>query len=75
MASKVFVCALVASLLLGATWAADANYSVHCKRFTLDFIIKQDDPEVAAVEDDIVKDLARIGITVNTRKLNSSAYI
>jgi ABC-type transport system substrate-binding protein len=75
MTSKAFFSALVASLLLGATCAADANYSVHCKRLTLDFIIKADDPEVAAVEDDIVKDLARIGITVNTRKLNSSAYI
>jgi ABC-type transport system substrate-binding protein len=46
-----------------------------CKGITVDFIIKDNDPEIAAVEDDIVQDLAKIGITVNTRVLNASAYI
>lgn len=46
-----------------------------CKKITVDFIIKDNDPEIAAVEDDIVQDLAKIGITVNTRILNPSAYI
>lgn len=74
MESKSFVIALVSSLLLlllGSTRAADAN----CKPLSLDFIIKENDPEVAAVEDDIVQDLAKIGITVNTRALNASSYI
>ena len=72
MESKAFCFAVVALLLLGSTTcAATAN----CKELTLDFIIKNDDPEVAAVEDDIVQDLKKIGIKVNTRKLNASAYI
>ena len=45
-----------------------------CKEITLDFIIKENDPEVAAVEDDIAKDLAKIGIKVNTRILNAEDY-
>ena len=72
MEIKAFFFPVVALLLLGSTTcAATAN----CKEWTFDFIIKDDDPEVAAVEDDIVKDLAKIGIKVNTRKLNASAYI
>ena len=43
-----------------------------CKRMTLDFIIR--DQNAAHVEDDIVKDLAKIGIEVKTRALNAEAY-
>ena len=46
-----------------------------CKGITLDFIVKDNDPEAAAVEDDIVQDLAKIGITVHSRVLNASEYI
>eukprot|EP00961_Rhodomonas_salina_P300497 3939836-Rhodomonas_salina.3 len=71
MEQRLFVFVLVLSLLLGSARAADDN----CQSSTLDFIIKADDPEMAAVEDDIVQDLAKIGITVNTRVLDSEAYI
>ena len=64
-------------LLVGSTMTTQvtAAASHNCKGLTVDFIIKENDPEVAAVEDDIVQDLAKIGITVNTIALNSSAYI
>ena len=79
MASKAWFFTLVASLLLGAT-CANGDDTVqaamaNCKAMTLDFIIKDEDPEVAAVEDDIVQDLAKIGIKVNTRKLSGEDYI
>jgi ABC-type transport system substrate-binding protein len=74
MESKAFFFSLVASLLLVSTCAADAAAPT-CKEITLDFIIKEGDPEVAAVEDDIVKDLAKIGIKINTRILEPAAYI
>ncbi|KAL7484037.1 hypothetical protein ACHAW6_009683 [Cyclotella cf. meneghiniana] len=46
-----------------------------CNPQTLDFIILETDPEMAVVEDDIRADLEKIGITVNTRKLDQEAYI
>ena len=45
-----------------------------CKDITIDFIIKENDPEMAVVEDDIVQDLAKIGIKVNTRALGAEEY-
>ena len=36
----------------------------NCKKMTLDFVIKADNVQMANIEDDIVKDLAKIGITV-----------
>jgi len=38
-------------------------------------VIRDNDPTIASVEDDIVRDLAKIGINVNTRVVNASAYI
>ena len=61
----------VASLLPRA--AADLSNAT-CVPITLDFITKGNDPQVAAVEDDIAADLAQIGITLNVRRLNASAY-
>ena len=61
---------LSALFLIGAADAAAGT----CKDITLDFIIKEKDPEVKAVEDDIVRDLAKIGIKVNTKVLNATAY-
>ena len=46
----------------------------NCKKMTLDFVIKADNVQMANIEDDIVKDLAKIGITVNTRALDDTAY-
>lgn len=74
MVNKWCAVATVWSLLLCATYAADVVDGT-CKEITVDFIIKDDDPEVAAVEDDIVQDLAKIGIKVNTRVLDAAAYI
>ena len=46
----------------------------NCKKMTLDFVIKAGNVQMANIEDDIVKDLAKIGITVNTRALDDTAY-
>ena len=46
----------------------------NCKEMTLDFVIKAGNVQMANIEDDIVKDLAKIGITVNTRALDDTAY-
>ena len=45
-----------------------------CTERTLDFIVKDDDPEAKVVEDDIRADLEKIGIKVNTIFLDSDAY-
>ena len=78
MDKKSILFALVASLLLGATCAvshgSEAIDTSTCNKITLDFIIKDDDPDMAAVEDDIVQDLAKIGIKINTRKLNATEF-
>ena len=67
----MFLFALLASLLLGSARAAKDS----CKEITVDFIIKEDHAQAIVVEDDIVKDLAKIGIKVKTRPLNASEYI
>jgi len=41
-----------------------------CNSATIDFIVKQNDPEVEAVEDYIRQKLKEIGVTVNTLFLN-----
>lgn len=41
---------------------------------TLDFILREGDPEMAVVEDDIRKNLEAIGVKVNTLFLDSEAY-
>lgn len=46
-----------------------------CTPHELDFIILDDDPEMAVVEDDIRANLQKIGITVNTHKLDKETYI
>ena len=46
-----------------------------CTPHTIDFIVRDTDPELQVVEDDITKDLARIGITVNVKFLDSESYI
>lgn len=71
MASKVYLFALWASLFLGSVRSAKDS----CKELTLDFIIKENHAQAKVVEDDIVRDLAKIGIQVKTRPLNASAYI
>lgn len=46
-----------------------------CTPHELDFIIVDTDPEMAVVEDDIRVNLQKIGITVNTHKLDQETYI
>ena len=47
----------------------------HCKEYTVDFVVKDGDTEIATIEDDIKKDLAKIGIKVNTRFVSETDYI
>ena len=46
-----------------------------CTPHELDFIIRDTDPEMAVVEDDIRANLQKIGITVNIHKLDQESYI
>jgi hypothetical protein len=46
----------------------------NCRALTVDFVLRDDDPEMAAVEDDIRRDLLKLNIQVNTRMLNASDY-
>lgn len=46
----------------------------NCKAVTIDFIVRDTDPVLGAVEDDIRNNLEAIGISVNTRFLNSTEY-
>ena len=41
----------------------------NCKLMEVDFIVNEGDASLLAIEDDIVSDLAKLGITVNTRLL------
>lgn len=46
-----------------------------CNAVSIDFIVRDTDPEMEAVEDDIKGDLAKIGIKVNSMFLNDEDYI
>lgn len=46
-----------------------------CKKHTLNFVVKEDNSEGVAIEDDIAKDLHAIGITVKTITANADEYI
>ena len=46
-----------------------------CIKREVIFIVKEDDPEMQAVESYIVEDLAKIGITVKTQIVDSETYI
>jgi hypothetical protein len=58
-------------LLLGHVFAVQAST---CKEATLDFIVLDTDATLAVLEDDIRADLAKVGITVNTRTLEKDAF-
>ena len=38
-----------------------------CRDIEIDFIVQDNNPEMASVEDDIVANLKEVGINVNTR--------
>lgn len=69
--AKSFGTALVALAAVATLVSGDQGV---CNEMTIDFIIKEGDPEAAAVENDIVQDLSKIGIKVNTRSLDADAY-
>ena len=43
------------------------NIIMACRDIEIDFIVQDNNPEMASVEDDIVENLKEIGIKVNTR--------
>lgn len=45
-----------------------------CENLEIDFILQDDNPEMASVESDIVDNLEKIGIQVNTKFLNDTEY-
>jgi ABC-type transport system substrate-binding protein len=45
-----------------------------CKKHTLDFILLSGDALMAKIEDDVRKDLEKVGITVNTRLLEKDDF-
>lgn len=47
----------------------------NCIAAELDFIVRDNDPEMQAVEDDIRRNLAEIGITIKTHFLNETEYV
>ena len=52
----------------GVVWCDEsANEASACRQLTVDFIVNEGDATARAIEDDIVSDLAKVGITVNTR--------
>ena len=62
----------LALLAVGAMlpWAVEGT----CRQHTLDFIVLEGDPLMAQIEDDIVTDLAAVGVTVNTRFLPKEQF-
>ena len=46
-----------------------------CEARSVVFVVKEGDPEMAVVEDDIRQDLAKIGIKVETRFVDEAEYI
>ena len=46
-----------------------------CRDIEIDFIIQDNNPEMASVEDDIVANLKEVGINVNTRVSDTSETI
>lgn len=46
----------------------------NCNAASINFIVRDSDPEMEAVEDDIRRNLEAIGIKVNSRFLNASQY-
>eukprot|EP00986_Skeletonema_menzelii_P009107 scaffold4054_cov142-Skeletonema_menzelii.AAC.30 len=45
-----------------------------CENLEIDFILQDDNPEMASVESDIVDNLEKIGFQVNTKFLNDTEY-
>ena len=50
--------------------SASLDHFDNCKPMEVDFIVLEGDATLRSIEQHIVSDLARVGITVNTRALN-----
>lgn len=61
-------------LLLAISSRVTHAYLANCNKADVDFIILEGDATSKAIEDDIVVDLAKVGITVNTRLLEKDAF-
>eukprot|EP01063_Lacrimia_lanifica_P037866 TRINITY_DN7917_c0_g1_i2.p2 TRINITY_DN7917_c0_g1~~TRINITY_DN7917_c0_g1_i2.p2 ORF type:complete len:529 (+),score=216.26 TRINITY_DN7917_c0_g1_i2:43-1587(+) len=59
----------IAGALLAAAGVAAGATGDDCRKHAVDFIILDGDATVAAIEDDIRAELAKVGITVTARKL------
>lgn len=66
---KVSVIAIALAIATGGVvWCDEsANEASACHQVTVDFIVNEGDATARAIEDDIVSDLAKLGIKVNTR--------
>ena len=53
-----------------AVESASLDHFDNCKPLEVDFIVLEGDATLRSIEQHIVSDLARVGITVNTRLLN-----
>ena len=58
--------ALALAMALAVTAEVDTS---KCKKSTLDFIYLDGDAKVAAIVDDIAKDLAKVGVTATPKKM------
>jgi len=65
---KAFLSVVLAGHAIPATLAST------CAQYTLDFIVLEGDPLMAQIEADVVADLAKVGITVNTRFLPKATF-
>jgi len=61
-------------LLASASGCLSAAFAGECTPHTLDFIVLEGDPLMAQIEDDVVADLAKVGVTVNTRFLPKADF-
>ena len=68
MATIPATLALLALALASSCARAQEDLS-NCNAFEVDFIVNEGDATAKAIEDDIVADLAKVGIKVNTRLL------
>ena len=70
--TPVFMAILIFFMLTAyaAVESASLDHFDNCKPLEVDFIVLEGDATLRSIEQHIVSDLARVGITVNTRLLN-----
>jgi len=74
-AAAVFAAGAAAvAAALGLAAGEDGGYLEMCQKMNLDFIVLEGEATLKAIEDDIAADLAKVGITVNTRLLPKEEF-